>query len=490
MNKNLAMHKITNQSIIKNCSFINGEWLGSSSFFDVINPADISVVAEVNEVQAQQVVQAINAAHAAQTDWKRVPVKERAILLNSWQRLIRKNVKDLSRLLTLEQGKPITESEVEILHGADYTQLYSELAEGLLVKQEIDAPEGQTATVIRRPVGVVSAITPWNFPCSMVMRKAAAAIAAGCSVVLKPSELTPLTSLALAALSQQAGLPNGVFNVVVGSNAQAIGELMSQNSNIAKLSFTGSTQVGKKLLAQCAFGVTRASMELGGNAPFIVFEDADLDSAVEGAMASKFRNAGQTCVSANRFIIHKSILQEFQKRLISQVEQLVVGNGSESASNIGPLINQSAIDKIDHLISASNNLGARATYRASLGQFAGYFYPPTVLENVMEDMPIFHNEIFGPVVAITSFDSEAQAIQLANQTNMRLCGYFYSEDIERQKRLTEQLEFGMLGVNQARLSNPAAPFGGFRQSGIGREGGRFGIDEYLDFQYISRPYSQ
>jgi succinate-semialdehyde dehydrogenase / glutarate-semialdehyde dehydrogenase len=484
------MQKIAIQSSIRNCSFIGGEWIGSGTSFEVINPVDKSVVAKVNEVQAEQVIQAINAAHTAQASWKRLSAIQRAKYIDSWQRLIRQSVKDLSRLLTLEQGKPVAESETEILHAADYTQLYGQLAESFSKTQTIDAPQGQQASVIRRPVGVVSAITPWNFPCSMVMRKAAAAIAAGCCVVLKPSELTPLTSLALAALAQKAGLPEGVFNVVVGSNAQAIGELLTQNPKVAKLSFTGSTHVGKKLLAQCALGVTRAAMELGGNAPFIVFEDADLDEAVEGAMASKFRNAGQTCVSANRFIVHQSILPQFQQKLIERIDQLVVGNGLDSATTIGPLINQSAIDKLDRLIEASINLGARMSFRASIGTFAGNFYAPMVLENVTPNMPIFQSEIFGPVVSITSFYSEAQAIELANQTDMGLCGYFYSEDIERQKRLTESLEFGMLGVNQARLSNPAAPFGGFKQSGMGREGGCFGIEEYLDFQYITRPYSQ
>ncbi len=481
------MQKIVNQSIIKRCSFIDGEWLSSSTFFEVVNPCNGVVIAEVGQVQASQVVQAINAAHSAYVEWKRVSDKERAQRLYYWQQLIRENINDLSRLLTLEQGKPIAESEIEILHAADYTKLYSELTENLSAKQVIDAPVGQKATVVRRPLGVVSAITPWNFPCSMVMRKAAAAIAAGCSVVLKPSELTPLTSLALAELSRQAGLPKGVFNVVVGSNAQAIGELLSQNSKVAKLSFTGSTQVGKKLLAQCSLGVTRSAMELGGNAPFIVFEDADLDSAIEGALASKFRNAGQTCVSANRFIVQQSILPLFKQRLIERVKQLVVGAGIEQATTIGPLINQLAISKLDQLIQSTIDLGGLVSYRAEIERGAGNFYPPTVVENVTHDMPIFQAELFGPIVSITSFVDESQAIQLANQTEMGLCGYFYTEDIERQNRLTEQLEYGMLGINQAKLSNPAAPFGGFKQSGMGREGGHYGIEEYLDYQYLCRP---
>ena len=481
------MQKIVNQSIIKRCSFIDGEWLSSSTFFEVVNPCNGLVIAEVGQVQASQVVQAINAAHSAYVEWKRVSDKERAQRLYYWQQLIRENINDLSRLLTLEQGKPIAESEIEILHAADYTKLYGDLAENLSATQVIDAPVGQKATVVRRPLGVVSAITPWNFPCSMVMRKAAAAIAAGCSVVLKPSELTPLTSLALAELSRQAGLPKGVFNVVVGSNAQAIGELLSQNSKVAKLSFTGSTQVGKKLLAQCSLGVTRSAMELGGNAPFIVFEDADLDSAIEGALASKFRNAGQTCVSANRFIVQQSILPLFKQRLIERVKQLVVGAGIEQATTIGPLINQSAISKLDQLIQSTIDLGGLVSYRAEIERGPGNFYPPTVVENVTHDMPIFQAELFGPIVSITSFVDEGQAIQLANQTEMGLCGYFYTEDIERQNRLTEQLEFGMLGINQAKLSNPAAPFGGFKQSGMGREGGHYGIEEYLDYQYLCRP---
>lgn len=483
------MQKIINQSIIKTCSFINGSWLSSSSVFDVINPADRSVVIEVSEVLPEQVVLAINSAAKAQADWQRVPPIERAKILDCWQQLIRDNVIDLARLLTLEQGKPMIESEVEVLHAADYTQLYSQVAEEIFASQSIDAPAGQQASVVRRPVGVVSAITPWNFPCSMIMRKAAAAIAAGCCVVLKPSELTPLSSLALAELSKQAGLPQGVFNVVIGSNAQALGELLSQNSKVAKLSFTGSTMVGKKLLSQCAAGVTRTAMELGGNAPFIVFDDADLESAIEGAMAAKFRNAGQTCVSANRFIIHKNILPQFQQGMIERIEKMVVGKGLDSSSTIGPLINQQAVDKMERLIESSTNLGVKVCYRANINNLPGYFFPPMVVTNTTPCMSIFCNEIFGPIVSITSFETEAQAIELANHTDMGLCGYFYTNNLDRQKRLLEQLEFGMLGCNQAKLSNPAAPFGGFKNSGMGREGGIYGVEEYLDYQYICRPLS-
>ncbi|MBV1910475.1 MAG: NAD-dependent succinate-semialdehyde dehydrogenase [Kangiellaceae bacterium] len=480
------MQSISNQSIINHSSFINGEWVESNHRFEVTNPADQSLVARVAVVEIEQIKVAINSAYRAQKEWQALEPSQRTHLLMNWQKLLRNNCDDLARLMTIEQGKPLAESKAEILHSADYTQLYAELSENYFKAESVASPSDQQAEVLMRPVGVVSAITPWNFPCSMVVRKAAAALSAGCSVVLKPSEMTPLTALALAQLSKEAGIPAGVFNVVVGTNAQAIGELLSQHPKVAKLSFTGSTKVGKKLLAQCALGVKRTSMELGGNAPFIVFDDADLDKVVEGAIASKFRNSGQTCVSANRFLIHQDIAEQFKSKLLEATKKLTVGNGTCDVVDFGPLINQKAVEKARLLVKDAVSQGAELLLEGDIADLTGSYCPPVILTNVRPNMRIFSEEIFAPVVSIITFENERQAIQLANQSELGLCGYLYTADQLRIERMSEQLELGMLGVNQAKLSNPAAPFGGVKQSGMGREGGRFGIEEYLDYQYISQ----
>ncbi len=478
------MQKLTNQSLLKHCSFINGRWKDSEQTFEVINPANGQTICQICETSASQVEQAINAADVALAVWQDLVESDRAERLNRWQELMRENLDDLAYLLTLEQGKPLAEARGEILHAADYVKLYSELAAGLTEPEPVDCADQQSAIVFRRPLGVVSAITPWNFPCSMVLRKAAAALAAGCTVVLKPSELTPLSALALAQLSVEAGIPAGVFNVLVGSNAQAIGEILTQHPKVAKFSFTGSTQVGKKLLQQCAAGVKRTSMELGGNAPFIVFEDADIDVAVDGAIASRFRNAGQTCVSANRFLIHQDIVEDFKFRLLVKTKALKVADGFEPDSQIGPLINLAAIHKMQSLVEKAITQGGKLLLGGQQVTRPGYFFQPTILENISPKMDLFSQEIFGPVVSITTFENEAQAIKLANQTELGLCGYLYSKNKQRISSIAARLQLGMLGINQARLSNPAAPFGGIKQSGMGREGGHYGIAEYLDYQYV------
>ena len=484
------MQNISNQSLVKTCSFIDGQWLSSDQTFVVINPATKERLVSVYEVDSTQIERAITAASRALTDWQDLSEITRAEKLNHWQNLMREYAEDLARLLTLEQGKPLAEAKGEILHAANYVKLYSECAADLKTPCKVDAATDQKAQVFRRPIGVVSAITPWNFPCAMVMRKAAAAMAAGCTVVLKPSELTPLSALALAQLSVEAGIPAGVFNVVVGTNAQAIGEILTQHPLIAKFSFTGSTKVGKKLLQQCAAGVKRTSMELGGNAPFIVFDDADLDEAVDGAIAGKFRNAGQTCVTANRFLIQENIAEEFTSRLVAKSKGLVVGNGFDESTDLGPLINLSAIDKMNHLTDtalaqgADLLLGGKQNMRSEIDDSSGYFFQPTILQNVTPEMEIFNSEIFGPIVSITTFGTESEVIRLANQTELGLCGYLYTQDKPRILNIATKLQVGMLGINESRLSNPAAPFGGFKQSGMGREGGHYGVDEYLDYQYV------
>jgi len=484
------MQYISNQSLIKNCSFIDGQWLSSDQTFEVINPATKERLVSVYEVDSIQIERAITAASKTLSVWQELSESARAEKLNHWQNLMREYVEDLARLLTLEQGKPLAEAKGEILHAANYVKLYSECAADLKTPCKVDASSDQNAQVFRRAIGVVSAITPWNFPCAMVMRKAAAAMAAGCTVVLKPSELTPLSALALAELSLQAGIPAGVFNVVVGSNAQAIGEILTQHPLVAKFSFTGSTKVGKKLLQQCAAGVKRTSMELGGNAPFIVFDDAKLDEAVDGAIASKYRNAGQTCVTANRFLIQESIAEEFTSQLVAKSRELIVGGGFDQSTDLGPLINLSAINKMNQLIDTALTqgadllLGGEQNVQTETDENSGYFFQPTILQNITPEMEIFNSEIFGPIVSITTFETESEAIQLANQTELGLCGYLYTKDQQHISNIATKLQVGMLGINESRLSNPAAPFGGIKQSGMGREGGHFGIEEYLDYQYV------
>lgn len=465
---------------------INGQWLVTNQFFDVIDPATEEIIAQVSEVTPLQVEQAIDSASNALSKWQALTGQERTKLLLRWQALLIENIEDLAMIITLEQGKPIEESRGELLHSANYIKLYAELAEGLTKPEQVPSDNNQSALVYRRPVGVVSAITPWNFPCSMVLRKAAAALAAGCTLVLKPSELTPLTALAIAQLSIDAGIPSGVFNLVVGSDSQMVGEVLTQHPKIAKLSFTGSTGVGKKLLQQCALGVKRTSMELGGNAPFIVFDDADIDLAMAGAMASKFRNAGQTCVSVNRFLIQDTVVEKFKLKLLEQITKLKSGNGFDSNSQMGPLINPLAINKMKKLVADAQSEGAELLVGGRKIEGKGYFFEPTVLDKVTASMDLFHQEIFGPIVSIIRFKTEKQAIELANQVELGLAGYLFTEDQERINRFSQQVQLGMLGINEARLSNHHAPFGGVKQSGMGREGGRYGIEEYLDYQYISQ----
>ncbi|MDQ7049111.1 MAG: NAD-dependent succinate-semialdehyde dehydrogenase [Enterobacterales bacterium] len=463
---------------------VNGEWQTSDQSFAVVNPANEVAICQVAEVTVHQLEQAILSADASLAVWQQLGDAARSQCLIDWQQLMRDNLQDLARLITLEQGKPLSEAKGEIIHAANYVKLYAQLAQDCRQAISIPASEGQTAQVLRQPIGVVTAITPWNFPCAMVLRKAAAAMAAGCSVVLKPSELTPLTAMAIAHLSIQAGIPKGVFNLVVGSNAQAIGEILTQHPKVAKFSFTGSTQVGRKLLQQCAFGIKRSSMELGGNAPFIVCEDANLEQAIKGAMIAKFRNAGQTCVSANRFLLHESIADAFIRGLTQAIEQLIIGDGQNETSQIGPLINQAALDKTTDLIQQSLSLGATLIVGGKAMSGKGFFFAPSLVDKVTAQMPLFQREIFGPVVAITRFSSDQEMITLANQSEKGLCGYLYSQDQKRIQQATQQIEVGLLGINVPRLSNIHAPFGGIKQSGMGREGGHYGIEEYLTYQYV------
>jgi|TARA_Y100001968_G_scaffold63629_1_gene54414 succinate-semialdehyde dehydrogenase/glutarate-semialdehyde dehydrogenase len=462
-------------------SFINGQWLSSDSRFAVTNKATGEILTELATAGADEMQQAIDAANNAFSDWAATPAISRGQLLRKWFELMTERSDELAELLTLEQGKPLAEAKGEIAYGAGYIEWFAEEA------RRIDGDilpannNGQRIYVTRQPVGVVGAITPWNFPNAMITRKAAAALAAGCTFVVKPAKETPLSALALAALAKEAGIPDGVINVVVGTESRELGKVLTQSPDIAKFSFTGSTQVGKVLTADCTSTMKRVSMELGGNAPFIVFNDADIDAAVAGAMVSKFRNAGQTCVCANRFLVHEDVQTEFAEKLSARITDLKVGNGMDEGTTIGPLINEGAAATVHKLVTSAVAQGATLKMGGDWQQ--GSFYPPTLLTGVTSDMDIVNEEIFGPVVTILTFRDDAEAIALANATEYGLASYFYSQNISRIHRVADALQFGMVGINEGAISNPAAPFGGVKESGYGREGSKYGLDDYSFIQY-------
>lgn len=478
------MH-LKNSALLKTDCYINGKWQQTSRQFPVHNPADSTLVTEVGDGGAEETRQAIAAARNALASWKALPVNQRSTLLMRWYQLMMENQDDLATILSSEQGKPLVEAKGEIAYGASYVQWFAE--EARRIEGDIIAPPSndKRLMVIKQPVGVVASITPWNFPNAMLARKAAPALAAGCTFVAKPAAETPLSALALAVLAEQAGIPAGVFNVVCGSDAAAIGGAMTASKDVAKLSFTGSTKVGKLLLSQCADTVKRTSMELGGNAPFIVFADADLDSAVAGLMASKFRNAGQTCVCTNRVLVEHTVLEPFTQKLIAAMQTLKVGPAFEDGVTIGPLIHRQAKEKVARLVDRAVAAGATLLYQAKLDDGIGEnFFPPTLLTNVQPDMAICQEEIFGPVIALQSFTEEAEAIAQANHTDAGLAAYFYSQNIARCWRVGEALDYGIVGINEGLISNAMAPFGGVKQSGFGREGSRYGLDDYLEIKYL------
>lgn len=478
------MLQLDASELVKNGSYINGRWHNSDNTFSVKNPADLQPLADVADAGKTQAEQAVQAASDSFAGWAAKPAAERSALLLDWYQLVMKHQDDLARLMTLEQGKPLAEAKGEIAYGASYLQWFAEEAKRLY-GDTIPAPSADKRIIVQRqPVGVVAAITPWNFPNAMLARKAAAALAAGCTFVVKPAHQTPLSALALAELSQQAGIPPGVFNVVCGTDAKAIGEVLTQDPRVAKFSFTGSTAVGKVLAKQCADTVKRVSMELGGNAPFIVFDDADLDAAAEGLMASKFRNAGQTCVCANRILVQSSVYDAFIEKFVEKVKLLRIGDGLEKGTDIGPLIDDKALQKVTELTQSAIDDGATLLLGGHHHSFGERFFQPTVLGNVTAEMTISQQEIFGPVAAIQQFDTEQDAIELANSTEYGLAAYFYSRDIGRVFRVSQALQFGMVGVNEGMVSNAAAPFGGVKQSGYGREGSKYGLDDYTDIKYL------
>jgi succinate-semialdehyde dehydrogenase / glutarate-semialdehyde dehydrogenase len=472
--------------LLRDQAFVNGAWLTAATRFPVVDPASGEVLARVAELGADETRRAIEAASTAWPAWRALTGKERAGVLRRWFDLILANVDDLALLMTSEQGKPLAEAKGEVVYAASFVEWFAEEAKRVYGDVVPSRVADKRLVVLKQPIGVCAAITPWNFPAAMIARKVAPALAAGCPVVVKPAEQTPLTALALAELAQQAGFPPGVFNVVTGSAAAApiIGRELTANPIVRKLSFTGSTEVGRLLMAQCAPTVKKVSLELGGNAPFIVFDDADVDAAVEGAMASKYRNAGQTCVCANRLLIQDGIYEVFAAKLAEKVGDLRVGAGTEAGITQGPLIDAAALAKVEDHIADALAQGARLLVGGKRHDRGGTFFEPTVLADVTARMRCAREETFGPVAPLFRFHDEAEAIALANATEFGLAGYFYARDVSRVWRVAEALEYGIVGVNTGIISNEVAPFGGIKQSGIGREGSRYGIEEYLEIKYV------
>jgi len=465
--------------------YVDGAWCDADSgaTIAVTNPATGAVIGRVPSMGAAETRRAIAAADAAMPAWRAKTAKERAAVLRRWHDLMMANQEDLARLMTAEQGKPLVESRGEIAYAASFIEWFAEEAKRVY-GDTIPAPlPDRRIVVIKQPIGVCAAITPWNFPAAMITRKAGPALAAGCAMVLKPASATPFSALALAELAERAGLPAGLFSVVTGS-ATAVGGEMTSNPTVRKLSFTGSTEIGKVLLRQCADTVKKTSMELGGNAPFIVFDDADLDAAVEGALASKYRNAGQTCVCANRILVQDGVYDAFAAKLAAKVSALKVGNGADPGVVIGPLIDDAAVAKVEEHVADALAKGARVVTGGRRHALGGLFYEPTILADVDTSMKVTREETFGPVAPLFRFADEAQAIRMANDTEFGLASYFYARDLGRVWRVSEALEYGMVGVNSGIISNEVAPFGGVKASGLGREGSKYGIEDYLVIKYL------
>ncbi len=476
--------QLNDPSLLQTGLFINGQWLDREITLDVTDPATGKVITAVATASAEDTEQAIAAASVAFDSWKMVTAKERAAPLQRWFKLIMENQDDLARILTAEQGKILAEAKGEIAYGANYIEWFAEEAKRIYGDTIPQPSNDRRLLCIKQPIGVVACITPWNFPNAMLTRKIAPAVAAGCTVVCKTASETPLSALALAELAKRAGIPDGVINMVAGK-ASVIGPTLTASPTVRKLSFTGSTEVGKMLLKECAGTVKKVSMELGGNAPFIIFEDADLDAAMDGLLASKYRNSGQTCVCTNRVFVQKSISKVFSAKLVEAVEsRLSIGNGFAEGVTNGPLINKGAVSTVVDLVERSVAQGACILTGGSVSELGDNYYQPTILGNVTNDMPIAQEEIFGPVAPLITFETEQEVIDMANDTNVGLAAYFYSRDIGRVWRVSEQLEYGIVGINEGIISNEMAPFGGVKESGMGREGSKYGLDDYLEMKYI------
>lgn len=472
--------------LLKTKAYLNGAWCEGQSqqHYQILNPANEDIIATIPDMGAVDLAQAVAAAEAAMPAWQALTAKQRSQILKKWHDLILAHHDDLAELMTWECGKPLAESRGEVAYGASFVEWFAE--EGKRIYGDVipaHAADKRLMTV-KQPIGICAAITPWNFPLAMITRKCAPALAVGCAMIVKPAEATPLTALALAELGAQAGIPAGILNIVTAAHGAEVGAAMCADPRIRKLSFTGSTAVGKILLRQSADNVKKLSLELGGNAPFIVFDDADIEAAIAGAMASKYRNAGQTCVCANRFFIHDAIYDQFLEKFSQAVGQLKIGNGLDAGVTQGPLITAAAVEKIDDLLKDASAKGAKIHQTGSVESEKGYFYAPKIVTDVTEEMDLFHQEIFGPVAPLYRFRDEAEVIAQANNTPYGLAAYFYSRDIGRCLRVAEKLEYGIVGINEGIISTEVAPFGGIKESGLGREGSKYGIDEYLELKYM------
>ena len=481
------MLQIKHTALIKpGKTLLAGAWAGADSgeVIDVTNPATGKVVGQVPRMGKAETERAVLASAVAQKQWKVLTAAARAVILKRWFDLIKLHAEDLAQILTAEQGKPLAESRGEVNYGASFIEWFAEEAKRVYGEVIPATSNDRKLLVIKQPIGVTAAITPWNFPIAMITRKASPALAAGCSMIIKPAEQTPLSAIALAVLAEEAGVPSGVLQVITGK-AREIGAVMTESPIVTKLSFTGSTEVGRVLMAQCAPTIKKLSLELGGNAPFIVFDDADLDAAVEGAMISKFRNAGQTCVCANRLFVQDGVFEAFAAKLVIKVAALKVGDGTADGTTQGPLIDVAAIEKTESHIKDAVAKGAKIIQGGKRHSLGSTFFEPTVLSGVTTDALIFSEETFGPVAPLFRFKTDGEVIEMANNTEFGLASYFYSRDIGRIWRVAEALEYGMVGVNTGMISTEVAPFGGVKQSGLGREGSHHGIDDYLEIKYIA-----
>ncbi|OCJ02441.1 succinate-semialdehyde dehydrogenase (NADP(+)) [Rhizobium sp. AC27/96] len=482
----MTKHVPFSSRFLRAAGYINGVWTagGATKTFDVINPATGEVLASLPDMGAAETTAAIDAAYIAQVTWAARPAKERAVILRKWFDLMVANADELGAILTAEMGKPLPEAKGEILYAASYVEWYAEEAKRIY-GETIPAPSNdKRMVVIKQPVGVVGTITPWNFPAAMIARKIAPALAVGCTVVSKPAEQTPLTAIALAVLAEEAGVPAGVLNIIVGIDGPAIGRELCGNPKVRKISFTGSTEVGRILMRQCSDQIKKVSLELGGNAPFIVFEDADLDAAVEGAMASKYRNAGQTCVCANRIYVQSNVYDAFAAKLAAKVAELSVGDGFKPGVSVGPLIDEQGVAKAEDHVRDAVSKGARIVAGGKRIEGAGTFFAPTILTGVDRTMKVAREETFGPVAPLFRFETVEDVVQQANDTEFGLAAYFFAGDLKKVWRVAEALEYGMVGINTGLMSSETAPFGGIKQSGLGREGSRHGADDYLEMKYL------
>lgn len=477
--------QLNDPSLFNQQAYINGIWVDArnNDVIQVTNPADNTILGTIPNMGQTETSQAIDAANAALPEWRNKTASERSEIMRRWFNLIIENQQDLAIIMTAEQGKPLAESQGEINYGASFVEWFAEEAKRIY-GDVIPTPQaGRRIVVIKQPIGVVAAITPWNFPNAMITRKCAPALAVGCSVIIKPATSTPYSALALAELAERAGFPKGVINVVTG-NSQQIGAELTSNSIVRKLSFTGSTEIGKLLMRQCATTIKKVSLELGGNAPFIVFDDADINAAVAGAIASKYRNTGQTCVCTNRFLVQDNIYDEFATKLAQAVAKLTVGDGLKTETQQGPLIDMAAVEKVEDHINNAVNQGAKIVQGGKRHKLGGTFFEPTVLTEVTANMKIAEEETFGPVAPLFRFKTEQEAITLANDTPFGLASYFYTRNLGRAWRIAEALEYGMVGINEGIISSAVAPFGGIKESGLGREGSKYGVDEFLEIKYV------